>query len=164
MKQLLLLSVLFIGFNGSSQDSTIYQAFDFWVGDWEANWIDAKGNMIIGSNVITKELDGKVIRETFTDPSTGFLGTSISVYSPADSSWHQAWADNSGGYINFKGIVDEGVRIFQTDPLQKGDDVIVRRMMFYNIQPSSFDWDWEVSKDGGKTWKLAWQIKYLRKK
>jgi len=164
MKQLLLLAILFLGFNASSQDSTIYKAFDFWVGDWEANWIDANGNMIIGSNLIAKELDGKVIRETFTDPSTGFLGTSISVYSPADSSWHQAWADNSGGYINFKGIVDEGVRIFQTDPVKNGDDSIVRRMMFYNIQADSFDWDWEVSKDGGETWKLAWKIKYLRKK
>ena len=164
MKHLLLFSFLFIGFQLRAQDSTQLKAFDFWVGEWEANWLDAKGNMIVGSNSVTKDLDGKVIRESFSDPSTGFLGTSISVYSLVDSTWHQAWADNSGGYIDFFGIVSDGMRIFQTKPVISGEQTIIRRMLFYNIQPDSFDWDLEISKDGGKTWRLSWKIKYLRKK
>lgn len=162
MRPIILFSLLFFGFNSSAQDSTLLNAFDFWVGEWEANWNDAQGNFITAHNTITKELDGKVIREQFSDPSTKFLGTSISVFSPADSSWHQAWADNSGGYIDLIGIVEDDIRIFQTKPVTSGEQTIIRRMLFYNIQPDSFTWDWEISKDGGKTWSLAWQIKYVR--
>ena len=162
MKALLFLSFIFVGLSSNAQDSAILKAFDFWVGEWEANWIDAKGNMKIGHNVITKTLDGKVIQENFSDPSSNFLATSISVYSTADSTWHHAWADNNGGYINLTGFVDQNVRIFQSEPVKKDDKTIIRRMLFYNIQPKSFEWDWEISEDGGKTWKLAWHITYIR--
>lgn len=159
-----LFSILFFIFSSNviCQDTSILSAFDFWVGEWDAKWTAANGNEIIGHNTITKELDGKVVREQFSDPSTGFLGTSISVFSPADSLWHQAWADNSGGYIDLVGVIDGEKRIFQTQPVVSVDKTIIRRMVFYNIQPDSFDWDWEISQDGGKTWTLSWAIKYTR--
>lgn len=164
MKQVLIVFCLLFSFSSFSQDSTILKAFDFWVGEWDALYNDAQGNQVIAHNKITKDLGGSVIREEFSDPSTGLLGTSISVFSPADSLWHQAWADNSGGYIDLVGIVDGDIRIFQTKPVESGEQTIIRRMLFYNIQPNAFSWDWELSVDGGKTWKLAWQISYVRKK
>jgi hypothetical protein len=44
----------------------------------------------------------------------------------------------------------------------KEADNLVKRMVFYNITKEKFDWDWESSKDSGKTWNLSWQIHYLR--
>jgi hypothetical protein len=38
-----------------------------------------------------------------------------------------------------------------------------QRMVFKNITPYEFDWSWESSKDGGKTWKVIWPIHYKRK-
>ena len=93
-----------------------------------------------------------------------FNGISISVFSPADSLWHQAWADNSGGYINLIGKVEGEKRYFETPVEKKGDKTIIRRMVFYNITADSFTWDWELSNDGGKTWALQWQILYERAK
>jgi hypothetical protein len=37
-------------------------------------------------------------------------------------------------------------------------------MVWYNITADEFDWNWERSDDGGKTWEVKWQIKYKRKK
>jgi hypothetical protein len=48
-------------------------------------------------------------------------------------------------------------------------DAIVRgeqcrqRMVWYNIEESQFDWNWERSDDGGQTWRVLWQIHYTRK-
>ena len=164
MRQLFLTLFFFFTLSLSAQDSTVLKAFDFWVGEWDAHWQDANGNEIIGHNTITKELGNTVVREMFSDPSSGFLGTSISVFSTADSTWHQAWADNSGGYIDLIGIVNTDNRIFQTKAVTSGDNVIIRRMIFYEIEANSFTWDWEISQDGGKTWALSWQIHYKRSK
>ncbi|MBD3637985.1 MAG: hypothetical protein HUJ25_11575 [Crocinitomicaceae bacterium] len=163
MKRLWLLFLMFLSFGAQAQDEDIAHAFDFWVGTWEAKWTNKKGETIYGENVVSKTAGGKVILENFSDTTNQFFGTSISVFSPVDSSWHQAWADNSGGYIDLIGVVEGDIRIFQTKAVKYGDRTIVRRMIFYNIQPDSFTWDWEVSTDGGKTWKLAWQIVYTRK-
>lgn len=163
MSRYLFILLLFISLSVKAQDADVLKAFDFWVGEWEAHWIDANGNEIIGENRIEKIMGGSVFQEHFSDTSTGFLGGILSVFSPADSLWHQAWADNSGGYIDLVGIIEKDIRIFQTRPVVSGDNTIIRRMLFYNIGPKSFDWDWEISTDGDKTWALRWRIKYIKK-
>lgn len=35
-------------------------------------------------------------------------------------------------------------------------------MRFYDILPGSFTWDWEGTRDGGRTWNLRWRIYYSR--
>ncbi len=36
------------------------------------------------------------------------------------------------------------------------------KMVFYNIQPNSFDWEWKKSTDEGQTWQVLWKIRYDR--
>ena len=166
MKAVYLISIIMIWCvsNGFSQDGT---EFDFWVGNWNLTWEYSDGTEGKGINHIVKTLDDKVIQENFeaTDggPYSGFKGTSISVFNPNSKMWRQAWADNQGGYFNFIGEVGEGLRIFKTNPVknQQGQDIILR-MRFYEIQPDSFTWDWEQSKDGGESWALQWRIHYER--
>lgn len=138
-------------------------AFDFWEGDWKVWWYGKDSVVLEGQNHIEKTLDGKVLQEHFEDPNTGFKGTSISVYNPKKNEWHQAWADNQGGYFNFVGQVADNKRIFHTLPKEVNGKTIVLRMVFYNIQANSFTWDWEQSTDGGETWNLSWRIHYERK-
>jgi hypothetical protein len=96
--------------------------------------------------------------------NAGFLGTSISVYNPKTTQWHQAWADNGGGFFNFIGEIDGEKRIFKTLPIEKDGKIRIQRMVFYEIQRDSFTWDWEGTQDGGQTWNLLWRINYTRKK
>lgn len=142
--------------------------FDFWVGKWDASWENTTtGEIEKGTNLIEKTLDGIVLQEHFeilTGVNKGVKGTSISVWSPQRKSYHQAWADNQGGYFNFIGEVDGDKKIFKTLPVERGDKVIIQRMVFYDIEQDSFTWDWEATTDGGKTWNLNWRINYIRQK
>ena len=138
--------------------------FDFWIGDWELSWSKGDGTKGHGINKIEKTLDGKVIQENFHDPETGFKGTSISVYNPNTKQWHQAWADNQGGYFDFSGDMSDDGPVFKTKMIQQGDKQIIQKMTFKKISKDTFTWDWEGTNDGGKNWKLLWQIHYKRKK
>lgn len=162
----LAISVVFIQ-NSVAQEkdflSSIENAFDFWIGEWEVHWMNPDSSYTYAYNRIEKSLDGRVIQENFVDSTSGFKGTSISVFGIADSTWHQAWADNGGGYFDFYGIVNGDTRIFQTKPKERNGDLIIQRMVFKDRKGDSFTWDWELSKDNGLTWNLAWQIFYERK-
>lgn len=144
----------------SLEDSTL---FDFWVGDWSLTWTSADGKTEKGTNHIVKILDDMVIQENFSDGKNSFKGTSLSVYNPRLKTWNQTWADNQGGYIHLEGVVSEGKRIFQTQPKEVNGINVIRRMVFYDIKPNTFTWDWEQSQDGGKSWALQWRINYERK-
>jgi len=143
--------------------------FDFWVGEWDLTWEDAQGQTHRGYNRVLKILDETVIQENFTTfPSTGntlnLKGMSLSVYNPQTQRWHQAWADNQGGYYNFVGQFEGDKRMFVTKTTNQRGKEIIQRMVFRNISEESFVWDWESSTDGGETWQLNWQIHYQRKK
>ena len=142
-------------------------SYDFWLGKWDANWENADGSTGSGTNHIFKVLDGKVLEENFeitTGKQAGFLGMSISVFNPNKKEWHQAWADNQGGYIDLVGEINGDRKIFKTKPVTSGDKVIMQRMVFYNIKKDKFTWDWEGTQDGGKSWNLQWRINYTRQK
>ncbi|MEO5976908.1 MAG: hypothetical protein ABIS36_16145 [Chryseolinea sp.] len=158
---LILSFILFTSAYGQDDDTAW---FDFWIGKWEVSWTEAEGKLGKGTNTVTKILDDKVIQENFKiveGANKGYLGTSMSVYSPKFKIWHQAYADNQGGYINFIGERSGDTRIFKTDPSQD-KSVPLSRMRFYEIKKDSLMWDWEFSQDGGKTWTLNWRITYKR--
>ena len=167
MKYIFILFLFIAHLSGAQSlpnDSSDY--FDFWVGKWQATWDEGDGKVGKGTNHIEKTLDGKVIRESFAvveGRNKGFKGTSISVFNPRRKSWHQAWADNQGGYFDFTGEVDGEKRIFKTRVFDQPDgSQVVQRMVFYDITGKTMTWDWESSKDGGKTWKLNWRVNYER--
>jgi hypothetical protein len=157
MKKILLLSIILISISSFGQNN-IETAFDFWVGNWEAKWLKPDSSFQFGTNQISKVLDGKVIEENFQSPDQNFKGKSLSVYNPNKKTWHQAWADNQGSYYDFLGIIEPNRKIFTTDTSK----TIIQRMVFHKIEQDSFIWDWETSKDGGKTYQLTWQIFYSR--
>lgn len=165
MNNLMVIPLLFLSINLFSQDTTDVnqeKTFDFWVGNWDLEWTGKDNKIIKGHNSIVKILDNTVIQENFEDPSTGFKGTSISVYNKKKNEWHQAWADNQGGYYDFIGEIDGANRIFKTIPKKINGKTIILRMVFYNITPTAFLWNWESSSDNGENWKLLWRISYKK--
>lgn len=157
-----LLPVLLIAQN-NQMDSTTY---DFWVGKWDAQWQNANGSTGSGTNHVFKVFDGTVLEENFAitgGTQAGFLGKSISIMD-ANNQWHQAWADNQGGYYDFIGEVIGDKKIFKTKLVERDGKKIIQRMVFYDIKKDSFSWDWEGTQDGGETWNLQWRINYTRQK
>ncbi len=141
--------------------------FDFWVGDWDLSWTDAKGVPQKGRNRITRILDGAVIEENFeglSGPTPRLKGRSVSVLHTGSKVWKQTWVDSQGSYISLTAQTDGEKRIFQTDTIKRNGKEIIARMVFHTIQRNSFIWDWESTADGGKTWQNIWHIEYKRRR
>lgn len=140
--------------------------YDFWLGKWQAKWVDSQGNAGEGTNHIYLITGEKVLHENFEihkGVNAGYKGTSISVFNSSTKVWHQTWMDNQGGNIIFTGEILGEKRIFKTAMQEQNGQQIQSRMIFYNISDQSFSWDWERTTDGGKTWNLNWRIQYTRK-
>jgi hypothetical protein len=139
--------------------------FDFWLGDWQVSWRNADGSGGKARNHVARILDGNVIEERFEedagDPAPLLKGRSLSVRDPAGQ-WHQAWADNQGGFFALTGSADGDRRLFSTALTPAGDEVVGKRMVFHHITADAFTWDWEGTADGGRTWKLLWRLDYKR--
>lgn len=141
--------------------------YNFWLGKWDAKWVDGQGNVGEGTNHISLITGDKVLHENFQilkGSNAGYLGTSISVFNPNTKVWHQTWMDNQGGNIVFTGEVQGDKRIFKTAMQNTNGQQIQSRMVFYNIKEDGFTWDWERTTDGGQTWNLNWRIEYTKMK
>jgi hypothetical protein len=138
--------------------------FDFWIGDWNLTWSDS----LYGTNHVEKLWGNCTVHENFSDPATNYQGQSWSVYSTNYKIWQQTWVDSQGGYIHLTGGMNSDSLILLTQerpvpPSVSPTGKMTNRMVYYNIKRDSFDWSWEASTDGGKTWKPSWQIHYQRK-
>ena len=141
--------------NKKSSDGPESQ-FDFWLGEWDCSW----GDDGKGSNRVERILDSKIIQENFDGGD--FRGISVSAWDAERELWCQTWVDNSGTYLDFTGGFHDGQMLLSRDAIVRGE-ACKQRMVWYNITENEFDWNWERSDNGGKTWDLKWKIKYKRK-
>jgi hypothetical protein len=139
--------------------------FDFWVGEWELSWPGQNpGETGHGTNRINRIMDGCVVQENFSGGDSMHLrGTSVSTFDARSGHWKQTWVDNEGGYLDFVGDFSNGQMILQREAVRNGTKIL-QRMVWKNITASEFDWSWEASSDGGKTWQVNWPIHYRRKR
>ncbi|MGH7450787.1 MAG: hypothetical protein ACRENG_05545 [bacterium] len=167
-------AAVFMGFYLMSDDDAASvpakHQFDFWLGEWDLTWPGEQsglpaGQMGRGTNSITAILDSAVIQESFVDLAPNSLrGISVSVYNQRLGKWQQTWVDNQSSYLDFVGEFKDGKMIFSRKAMTKDGKEIIQRMVWHNIAKKQLDWNWEASEDGGKTWKVNWQIHYARKK
>jgi hypothetical protein len=139
---------------------------DFWIGEWNLTWPGQKaGEVAHGSNRIKRILDGCVVEESFSGEIGMHLrGHSVSIFDAQDKRWKQTWVDNEGGYLDFVGGIKDGQMSFWREVKRPDGTLSMQRMIWRNLTADSFDWSWEGSKDGGKTWSVVWPIHYERKK
>lgn len=133
--------------------------FDFWLGDWDLSWGDNK----TGTNHVHTILDGRVIMENFDgQPSMPLKGISVSTYDANLRKWRQTWVDNQGSYIDLAGEYQGAQMLLTTEDLSVGKPQKLR-MIFYNITPDTFDWNWESFDESSNSWMLRWKIHYQRR-
>ncbi len=135
-------------------DSEMSKQFDFWLGNWSYSGPNGSG-----VNRITKILDGCVILETFE--GAPLKGRSFSTFDRATQKWKQTWVDNTASYLDFTGGFADGRMTFVREAEINGKKFL-QRMVWFDIHPDNFQWNWERSDDGGKTWRVLWHIDYKR--
>jgi hypothetical protein len=139
---------------------------DFWVGEWDLTWPGNKaGEVQRGTNSIRRVLDSCVVEENFSGGSDMHLrGMSFSIFDTTAGKWKQTWVDNEGGYLDFVGEFKDRQMILARQVTRPNGSQGLQRMVFKNIGADEFDWSWEGSRDGGKTWQVVWPIHYKRRK
>jgi hypothetical protein len=142
------------------------QQLSFWVGEWDLTWPGkSAGELQHGTNSVRRVLDGCVVEENFSGGADLLLrGKSVSLFDTTAGKWKQTWVDNEGAYLDFVGEFKDGQMILAREAIRPDGSKGLQRMIFKNIQPDEFDWSWEGSKDGGKTWTVVWPIHYKRRK
>ncbi len=138
---------------------------DFWVGEWDLAWSvnNQKGR---GHNSVTKTLGGAVIHEHFRGiegPYGNYLGESFTTFNPRSKTYYQTWVDMNGGYLDFIFNQDDGKYMFGREA-NFGQGSVKTRMVFHDIKPNSFTWDWQRFNTETKEWDLNWRINYQREK
>jgi hypothetical protein len=117
-----------------------------------------------GMNSVQRILDGCIVQENFSGADAMHLrGQSVSIFDVRAGKWKQTWVDNEGGYLDFVGEFKDGQMILVREATSPDGSRALRRMVFKNITHDEFDWSWEGSRDGGKTWAVLWPIHYKRK-
>jgi hypothetical protein len=138
-----------------------FRQFDFWVGDWDVQTPDGK---LAGTNSITSEFAGCVVHEHWRGEG-GMTGESFNHYAPGARRWYQTWVDDQGGFLVLDGsFVRDTMRLTGRTPTVRGD-TISHVISFTRIDgnPDRVHQLWQTSKDGGKTWAVAFDGIYVRK-
>ena len=133
------------------------QDLDFWLGTWDCTWDGGSGR-----NTVTRELGGHVVVERFQAfGEDAFDGLSVSVPDPVTGGWRQTWVDSTGSYwVLVGGLRSDGTFVLGT-PDRVDEDRLLKRMIFSEIGPDGFRWQWESSPDR-RRWTLKWEITYRR--
>ncbi len=133
--------------------------FDFWVGEWE---VFANGTLT-GSSRIEALPGGCLIVENYVN-TAGYAGRSLNFWDPQLGKWRQIWVDNSGTIMWFEGGLQGGDMVFEGDQFARNGDKQRTRMRFTPQPDGAVRQFIEGSTDGGKTWKVDFDGRYVRKK
>ena len=82
---------------------------------------------------------------------------------PDDKKWHQFWISSGGGVLHLSGTVSEGVLTYRGPSLSPSGAVVENRLSFTRHADGSVRQFWETSGDSGKTWRVSFDGKYVRR-
>lgn len=144
-----------------------FRQFDFWLGDWDCTSIDTDSTgaeiKSVMHNRITVILDSCVIKEEFDGrPASPLRGQSFSTFDIRLGKWRQVWVDNTGAYLDFVGEKKDGMMDLRRT-VTRHDSTFIQRILYKDITPDGFTWQWERSDDNGETWRVLWTLLYTRR-
>ena len=136
------------------------RAFDFWLGSWD---VFAPDGRRVGTNRIEPLYDGAALAEHW-EGAGGIRGTSLNALDAGSGRWHQTWVDSSGSLLHLDGgmrgpsMVLEGTARADDAP----ERLDLQRITWTPNPDGSVRQHWEVSSDGGTTWRTAFDGEYRR--
>lgn len=134
-----------------------FRAFDYWSGEWVVR--NADGDEV-GKNTISPRSGGCMLLEEWRS-SDGTTGTSMNYYDPGEDMWHQHWVGGGGQILNLSGGLVDGVMTL-SGPRQTPRGMIEDRIKWILLDDGRVEQLWEISPDGGETWRQVFQGFYER--
>lgn len=134
-----------------------HRQFDFWVGDWEVRNPDGE---VAGTNVITAVASGCALNEYWRS-ARGPTGTSLNWYEPATEQWHQLWV-GLGYYLRLSGGLEAGKMVLSGER-ESPEGAVIDRITWTPLEDGRVRQLWEMSRDGGRSWEVAFEGFYSRR-
>ncbi len=136
--------------------------FDFWVGHWD---VYGAGDKKVGENIIERIAGNCALLENWSGNGS-VTGKSLNIWDADDKRWHQTWVDSHGGRLELSGGLVEGRMVMSStgfDP--KRPAVTVTQRISWTPQPDgSVRQLWESTEDAGKTWAVAFDGRYVKRR
>ena len=136
-----------------------HRQFDFWVGEWDVINKDTK----IATSSIQRIVSDCIIFENYSQLD-GYTGKSFNFFDAALGKWRQTWVDRMGSVSEFTGEFKDNAMRFEGETHRRDGVKVLRRMTLFNLGPERVRQYSERSLDGGKTWSVAYDFTYLRRK
>jgi hypothetical protein len=132
-----------------------HRQFDFWLGEWEVFLPDGKK---AGDSRIESISAGCAVLENWSGRG-GFSGKSLNIYDRDDKRWHQTWVDSSGSRLELAGSYADKRMVLSSAP-----GATVQRIAWSVNDDGSVRQLWESTADGGTTWTVQFDGKYVRRR
>jgi tetratricopeptide (TPR) repeat protein len=142
------------------QKNPQYRQFDFWVGNWD---VYGKGGALVGHSHVDLILGKCVVSENWTD-MTGGEGKSYNKYNAPLQRWEQYWVDQYGQTTFYAGRLEGPNMVYLADGFSPAGKPQKQRLTFFPLGPDKVRQFGESSDDGGTTWKVAYDLTYIRQK
>lgn len=137
-----------------------HRHFDFWIGSWDV--FDPDGRQV-GTNEVRLGLNGCVLHESWASMRGPHRGRSYNIYDRTTGRWHQTWVDNGGLLLQLDGGVVEGRMVLEGTTRNAADEEILNRITWSPRRDGSVRQLWQTSNDGGETWSVAFDGRYVER-
>jgi tetratricopeptide (TPR) repeat protein len=132
---------------------------DFWIGKWDVLTVQGQK---AGVNIIEPFADGCSLMENWTAMNGG-NGKSINYYDASTQKWYQHWIGSGGGALRYEGVFKDGAMRYEGETIANGVKSH-HRLTFSKNDDGSVRQFAEISTDGGKTWNVSYDFKYVKAK
>ena len=158
---LLFASSLNIDAQNACDDPKVHE-FDFWIGSWT---VYKKGtDTIVGYNEIKPVADGCSLLESYRTSRSNYKGNSLNKYNPITGKWQQFWVDNRGMTLSIEGSFKDDKMIMENEEKNRDGTSTNNRITWFKNADGTVRQFWEQSNDKRKTWKVAFDGLYIKKK
>lgn len=138
-----------------------HRQFDFWLGEWDVTLPNGRA---AGTNRIQSIDAGCGLREEWKGAG-GSTGTSLNAFDPTSGRWHQTWIGSDGTLLLLDGALRDGAMELSGTTTGSDGAKTLHRIRWTPLggAPASVRQLWESSTDGGKTWVVAFDGKYVKR-
>jgi hypothetical protein len=135
-----------------------YRQLDFWLGDWDT--FDPDSTTSVARAHIDLIAAGCAVHELY-EQTDGLIGDSILSFDPVRKLWQQTWVTNHGSLMVIAGPFKDGALTLEgTMHFRNGTSVLQR--VTWKAEGSGVRESSVVSKDGGKSWELAFDVLFKK--
>jgi hypothetical protein len=134
--------------------------FDFWIGTWDV--FGPEGRQV-GRSSITALFGTGALAEHWRGAGD-VEGRSLNAWDEMRGAWHQTWVDSAGGVLLLDGGLKDGAMVMEG--LANGEAEGAepeRQRITWTPHDGEVRQHWQVSSDGGTTWRTAFDGRYVRR-